>query len=101
MNQAEHKTSSITKVALGVALPMVAFIIYDLCLFSSGSGKGEDTGFAGMGLVFGSAIVIPALLIVNSLIMIPQWKNKIVIILMGFIFPVITAIAQFKYLYGR
>lgn len=100
MNQ-KPKTPSSVKVALGVVLPVAAFAIYDLCLTNSLSGKGEAAGFAGTGLALAFMVVIPALLVVNSLLMIPQWKSKVTIVAVGFIFPVIIAIAEYRSLHGR
>ena len=89
-----------TKIVLGVVLPMFAFLIYDLLLFRSIGGKGEDLGAAGMMLSLGSFIIVPGLFMLNAAIMIRPWKTKLGVLFAGVALPTVVAIAEFVYVYG-
>jgi hypothetical protein len=89
-----------TKVALGVALPGMMLIVFDLWLLGSCSGKGAGLGSAGMMLGAASAIVVPAVFIVNLLIMTRPWRSKIAVLLPGYILPIIAAVKGYLFLYG-
>ena len=93
--------SGTTKVALGVALPMTTFLIFDMLLFRSVGGKGEDLGFGGMALLFWSFIILPVLLAAGALLMRPSWKSKTAVVLVGFVLPTVVALYEYHYLYGH
>ena len=90
-----------TKVALGVALPVIAFVLFDLLLFRSVGGKGEDLGFAGMVLYFKSFIMVPALLILNAFLMRPNWKSKVAVLLTGLVPSAAAALYAYHSIYGH
>jgi hypothetical protein len=89
-----------TKVALGVVLPVTAFVLFDLLLFRSVGGKGEDLGFAGMVLYFKTFIIVPVLLIVNAFLMRRDWKSKAAVLLTGLVPPTAVALYEYYSLYG-
>jgi hypothetical protein len=92
--------SGVTKVGLGVVLPMTGFVLFDLLLFRSVGGKGEDLGFAGMALFFRSFIIVPVLFVVNALLMRRNWKSKSLVLFAGFVPPTAVALYQYISLYG-
>lgn len=93
--------SGLTKLALGVTLPLTAFMLYHLLLLRSVGGKGEDLGFAGMALYFQSFVILPLVFFANALLMWRDWKSKGVVLLVGFMPPTAAAVYEFVSLYGR
>lgn len=89
------------KLAFGVIVPMATFVVFDLLLFRSVGGKGEDLGFGGMLLYFRSFIIVPVLFVINGLLMWPSWKSKGTVVLVGFVPPVAVALWEYHFLYGQ
>ncbi len=96
-----ESVSGRTKLALGVTLPLTAFMLYHILLLRSVGGKGEDLGFAGMGLYFQSFIILPLVFFANALLMWRNWKSKVAVLLVGFIPPTAAAVYEFVSLYGH
>lgn len=84
--------SGLTKLALGVALPLAAFMLYHLLLLRSVGGKGEDLGFAGMALYFQSFIILPLVFFANAHLMWRNWTSRGVVLLVGFRPPTAAAV---------
>ena len=90
-----------TKAAFGVILPSVSFIVYDIFLFHSVNGKGDAAGLAGLGLFGASFVIVPAIFIINALIMTRRWRHVIVVLLLGFTLPAVAAVREYLFLYGH
>lgn len=90
-----------TKLALGVALPLVLFVFFNVLLLGSVGGQGEALGFAGMALFFRLIIIVPLMFFANALLMRPAWKSKGVVLLVGFTPPIAAGVYEFVSLYGH
>jgi hypothetical protein len=94
--------SDIKKLLLGVVMPVGLFVVYHFLLIVIVGGKGEGWGMACLPLMFASFIVIPAIFTVNILVvMIPRWRTPNLVILAGFVLPVVAAWVEHRYLYSH
>lgn len=89
------------KLALGVALPLTVFVLFNVLLLGSVGGQGEALGFAGMALFFRLFIIVPLVFFANALLMRRDWKSAGGVLLAGFVPPTAAAVYEFVSLYGH
>ena len=90
----------VTKILLGVVLPVGLLILFDVVLLGSVAGKGEPLGVAGMALMGPSFIIVPIIIIVNTVLMLRSSRTAAGVLLAGFAAPTVVAIGEFLFLYG-
>jgi hypothetical protein len=90
-----------TKVALAIAAPMAAFLLFDALLLTSVAGRGEDLAFAGMALLFRSLLIVPSLIVVNALLTRLTWRSKTALFIAALIPPAVVALYEYYSIYGR
>ena len=93
--------SGITKATIGVCLPVALLIVFDIFLFHSVNGKGDAAGLAGLSLFSASFVIVPAIFIINALILTRRWRHISVVLLLGFALPTVAAVKEYLFLYGH
>lgn len=92
--------SNRTKFMFGSLFPVLVFVGYNLLLLGSVNGKGEALGFAGMGLMFASFILVPGLLVANCWMLFFRWEEKSWLFLGGLLLPFVVGFLEYLFLYG-
>lgn len=96
---AEHSTISIwAKIGYGILIPVLGFIGFQAALIQSTSGTGS---WDGMGIAFGSIVLVPGLLITNGWILPLRWNRRSTVLLAGLGLPAVIALLEYLWLYGN
>ncbi len=100
MNQ-EHasvnKVSLVAKIGLGILLPVATFVAYQTALIGSTSGTGS---WDGMGIFFGSIVIVPGLLVLNCWVIPVRWVQKRSVFLAGAMLPAAIGLVEYLWLHG-
>jgi hypothetical protein len=89
--------STTTRIAYGILLPLVVFIVYQFILIGSQSGTGS---WDGMSLFFGSIFIVPGLLLANCWVIPTRWGGRMAVLLAGLGLPTVVGVVEFFWLYG-
>ncbi len=81
------------KMIHGVVLPLVAFLAAAFLVGMFEISRGPDAGILVVPISFVVLFSIPSILTINSLVMIPKWRTRQTVWLVGAIFPVCLFIA--------
>jgi hypothetical protein len=85
------------KFGYGIFLPVVFFVACQILLILSlDSGGGWD----GIGLAFGSLVIVPALLIANCWVLFIVWRRRSTVILAGTMLPAGIGAMEFLLVHG-
>jgi hypothetical protein len=85
----------LTKMVLGVILPLALFVAGLAILFQVESSKGPDYGIVGMVKMWIVYIPgIPLVLLANTILMLRQWRSVAAVCLMGLIVPAVLIITE-------
>lgn len=89
--------SRAARLGCGVVLPTILFVIYQiLLLVSLDSGGGWD----GIGIAFGSLIVVPGLLIANCWTLFLPWQRKSTLFFAGTALPALVSVMELLMVHG-
>lgn len=80
------------KIGLGILLPTMAFVAYQVVLIEAARGRGD---WAGMGLAFGSFVLVPGLLIANCWVLFRGWRRRLALLLSGFVLPGVIGVMEY------
>lgn len=89
--------SGAAKLGYGVLLPAILFIVYQIVLIGSMNSTG---GWEGMGIAFGSLVIVPALLIANCWVLFVAWMRRTAVMLAGIALPAVIGTAEYFLLHG-
>ena len=76
-----------SKMIHGVVLPFVAFFASAVIVGMAEISRGSDYGILAVPISFFVLFSIPAILTINALAMIPKWRTRQTVWLVGAIFP--------------
>lgn len=77
----------------GVVLPLAAFFACAVLVGMAELSRGSDYGILAVPISFFVLFSIPSILTINSLVMIPKWRTRQTVWLVGAIFPACLLIA--------
>jgi hypothetical protein len=100
MNQGHaslNKVSLVAKIGLGILLPVATFVGYQAALIGSTSGTGS---WDGMGIFFGSIVIVPGLLVLNCWVIPVRWVKKRSVFLAGAMLPAVIGFVEYFWLHG-
>jgi hypothetical protein len=84
------------KILIGLLLPVGLCIAAIAVLFERYSSQGLDYGIAGVVKVWLVCVPgIPGVLVMNSLLMVRQWRSVGTVCLVGLIFPALLVLAAY------
>jgi hypothetical protein len=84
------------RIGFGLALPIVAFIAWQLGLVASTSGSGS---WDGMTVFFASLVLVPALLVAGCWVLPWAWSSLVRLVLAGLSLPGIVAMLEYAWLH--
>jgi hypothetical protein len=87
------KAGAVAKIFLGVLLPLVLFVVFSGIVFQSACTS-PDAGIGALRLWIIYIPGIPAILMVNSMLMIRRWPNAGVACSVGLILPACLVVAE-------
>jgi hypothetical protein len=76
-----------SKMIHGVLLPLVAFFAGAVLVGMAEMSRGSDYGILAVPISFFVLFSIPSILTINALAMIPKWRTRQTVWLVGAIFP--------------
>ena len=76
-----------SKMVQGVVLPLVVFFAGAVFVGAAEISRGSDYGILAVPISFFELFSIPSILIINALAMIPKWRTRQTVWLVGAIFP--------------
>jgi len=86
------------KIGIGIMLPTTVFVAWQVVLIESTRGHG---GWAGMGLAFGSFVLVPGLLIANCWVLPWAWRRRRALFLSGLVLPGAIGILEYVLIRGE
>jgi hypothetical protein len=86
-----------SKFFFGVALPLPLLFLCQAALLWSLDGSGS---WDGMGLVIGTVVAIPGLLLANCWILPLRWTSRWAVFLAGLALPAVLVLTGYLWLYG-
>jgi hypothetical protein len=87
------RAGAIAKIFLGILLPLVLFIVFSGIVFQS-ANTSPDAGIGALRLWVIYIPGIPAILLVNPILMIRRWSSGGVVCLVGLILPACLVVAE-------
>jgi len=93
----KRRVSGAAKFSFGVVLPVLAFIGYQVALVGSSSGHGN---WEGMGVAYGSIVIVPGLFVINIWIFPLQWQRRFTVFLAGLALPAVIGLVEYFWIYG-
>ena len=98
IDAAENQSPSVrvsTKIVFGAILPLLAFLVCLGSLLQFENAMGPDYGIvAGTKVLLVGVPGVPLILIINLLLMIPEWKNLKVVCFVGCALPAILLLIE-------
>jgi hypothetical protein len=95
---ADKRVSVLWRLFYGILLPVILFIICQALLIQSTSGTGS---WDGMGIAFGSLVLVPMLFVANFWIVITRFKNIRKLLPAANSIPFFIVVLEYLWLHGK
>lgn len=91
------RVSILAKIVNAILVPDLLFIAGQAALVESTSGTGS---WDGMGIAFGSLVLVPGLLVLNCWVMPLRWQRKLRVFIAGLLIPAFISLTEYLWLHG-